>query len=677
MTKYVFQQSAFSADEAVSVAPYASFTFTDAATGAAADLWEDAAGLVPITGNVALADEYGYARAYLTAGFYDVAIVAGSLTKTLVDVSIGDGTMILSGAGVPSNGSGADGNYYFNSVNQDIYFKSGGIWAVVGSWAAGGVTAFAVGTWDMTGAVGTAVPVSTLAATVGGAAPNFELTPTAPLAGSIPGSYLALAASSAGVPKTGTGQVFAKVTLPVFDVGDNIVAVSLFLVNSSATELDLVTLANGGTPTNAIWGLSTAALAPAFGGGSSSTPYVNSVAGTPVADATGWANSDIAYFGYDYDTGNAIVQKNSGTIIQLAALDLTGCPPGETLKVVVAAVFLGTPAVLLDAPIVFSLGTTDGGKTPFTALGDATLPIGAADGLVYEVTVAGRFGGKQAGVGDYAQLYDTTTKIIVTPGSATVAAAVAPARADATQALSDAAAAQADATQALADASTAQADATAALGSASMDGTVDVMGREALTEVPGMVVDTTLRGQFKFLDVTADAQSFPLSMSGGVDCQILIQASPSYTPGGSDTVSILGYTFKVDSHLSQMLLEHTQTAGGLITNTRVLHKSPSLPVLTQPLADAVTSLAGLAHVTSPVLELDNSALTGPLASYDLSTASGPWRTLHGEVLVKLVGSTAHGITDFDGTGTALAVGEGVLIRGSSPSTQQYLKVVMM
>lgn len=89
MTKYVFQQSAFSADEAVSVAPYASFTFTDATTGLPADLWEDAAGLVPITGNVVIADEYGYVRAYLTAGFYDVAIVAGSLTKTLVDVSIG------------------------------------------------------------------------------------------------------------------------------------------------------------------------------------------------------------------------------------------------------------------------------------------------------------------------------------------------------------------------------------------------------------------------------------------------------------------------------------------------------------------------------------------------------------------------------------------------------------
>jgi len=89
MTKYVFQQSAFSADEAVSVAPYASFTFTDAATGAAASLWEDEAGTTPIAGNVVLADEFGFIRAYLTAGIYDVAILSGSVTKTLTDVAIG------------------------------------------------------------------------------------------------------------------------------------------------------------------------------------------------------------------------------------------------------------------------------------------------------------------------------------------------------------------------------------------------------------------------------------------------------------------------------------------------------------------------------------------------------------------------------------------------------------
>jgi len=89
MTKYVFQQSAFAADEVVSVAPYASFTFTDAATGLPASLWSDEAGTVPITGNEALADEHGFVRAYLTAGIYDVVILSGSASKTLTDVAIG------------------------------------------------------------------------------------------------------------------------------------------------------------------------------------------------------------------------------------------------------------------------------------------------------------------------------------------------------------------------------------------------------------------------------------------------------------------------------------------------------------------------------------------------------------------------------------------------------------
>lgn len=323
------------------------------------------------------------------------------------------GTTILSGSGAPANGSGTDGNYYFNSVNQDIYFRSGGVWAVVGSWAAGGATAFVVGTWDMTGTTTTAVPISTLAATVGGVAPDFELTPTAPLAGG-PGSYLAIAASATGIAKTGTGQRFAKVTLPVFDVGDNLAAVGFFLANSSATELDITALVNGGTPTNAVWGANIFVLSPFLGGTSSSQSYTNSLAGAAAAGPSGWVSSDVAYFGFDYDTGNVVIQQNAGTITQLAALDLTGLPDSESLKVFVILACTATPAVILDAPVVFSMGTTDGGKTAFTTIGEATLPLGAADGLVYEVTVGGQFGGKQTTVGDYVQLYDSTTKIIVT-----------------------------------------------------------------------------------------------------------------------------------------------------------------------------------------------------------------------------------------------------------------------
>lgn len=39
----------------------------------------------------------------------------------------------ISGVGVPSNVLGADGQYYRNSTNQDMYYKQGGLWANVGN----------------------------------------------------------------------------------------------------------------------------------------------------------------------------------------------------------------------------------------------------------------------------------------------------------------------------------------------------------------------------------------------------------------------------------------------------------------------------------------------------------------------------------------------------------------
>lgn len=39
----------------------------------------------------------------------------------------------ISGVGVPSNLLGEDGQYYRNSVNQDIFYKQGGLWANVGN----------------------------------------------------------------------------------------------------------------------------------------------------------------------------------------------------------------------------------------------------------------------------------------------------------------------------------------------------------------------------------------------------------------------------------------------------------------------------------------------------------------------------------------------------------------
>ena len=570
----------------------------------------------------------------LNQGVTSVVSVNGQTGIVVLGASDVGATTILSGSGAPSNGSGSDGNYYFNSVNQDIYFKSGGIWAVVGSWAAGGVTAFAVGTWDMTGAVGTAVPVSTLAATVGGTAPNFELTPTAPLAGSIPGSYLALASSSAGVPKTGTGQVFAKVTLPIFDVGDNITAISFLLVNSSATELDIITLLTGGSPVKPIWGINTTVTAPAYDGVSVSQTYANSVEGATGTGPSGWASSDVAYFGFDYDTGNAVIQKNAGSVTQLSALDLTGFPVGDTMKVFVMLGFPSATPTLLDAPIVFSLGTTDGGKTPFTALGDATLPIGAADGLVYEVTAAGRFGGKQAGVGDYAQLYDTTTKIIVTANQDTVATAVA-------------------------DLSRLDGRVTTLETTVSQQKVNDTLSVRTVSAPGTTTLGVTPNAGFIRVSVGAASEAFNIVAATGKVARVLVAPTIDYAATGGDVFTLNGANF--DATANGMVLEIFDDEARFNTWMRLLkYPTSGGTPLTITLADAVAS-NDVAHCTPSVCYLGNAGLTGDLASwYPSGTQFTHYIDLHDQIRVICLTGSAYGITNLAGQGWGLAPGESAI-----------------
>lgn len=50
-----------------------------------------------------------------------------------VGSSLGAIPEIISGTGVPSSLLGADGQYYRNVENQDIYYKSGGIWSAIGN----------------------------------------------------------------------------------------------------------------------------------------------------------------------------------------------------------------------------------------------------------------------------------------------------------------------------------------------------------------------------------------------------------------------------------------------------------------------------------------------------------------------------------------------------------------
>lgn len=90
MAKHIYQQSVFSADESVSVAPYASVVVTLAGGGAAV-IWSDSAGTTVIDDSTIDADMYGFFSFYADSGKYDIAITTGSLTKTLSNVEIGTG----------------------------------------------------------------------------------------------------------------------------------------------------------------------------------------------------------------------------------------------------------------------------------------------------------------------------------------------------------------------------------------------------------------------------------------------------------------------------------------------------------------------------------------------------------------------------------------------------------
>jgi len=90
MAKHIYQQSVFSADESVSVAPYASVVVTLAGGGAAV-IWSDAAGTTVIDDSTIDADMYGFFSFYADSGKYDIAITTGSITKTLHNVAIGTG----------------------------------------------------------------------------------------------------------------------------------------------------------------------------------------------------------------------------------------------------------------------------------------------------------------------------------------------------------------------------------------------------------------------------------------------------------------------------------------------------------------------------------------------------------------------------------------------------------
>lgn len=322
------------------------------------------------------------------------------------------GTTILTGNGVPSGALGANGNYYRDEDTEDIYLKETSAWRWVGSWASSPVPTFEVTDWNMAGAHTPYALSVTSGATLAGSSPNFEITQAASgLIGAGP-LYLAGAEGAAGLLLDGTDTTWARWVKPVTTGGDNLNAVAFALYNSGATLTDLLTVLNGGTPTNRVWG---AVISNKVSLSNSLTVQIIS---KDVITTTSDINlsliaGDNVFVGYDQTTRKMKVQRNTGTIFDHGTLSLGTMPGDQTLKLALIMLFDLSVPVLASAPVVFDPATTSAGKTAFYTVGDATLPPNLEDGDVLKVTTTGgTFNGVSAEVGDFLQVYDSLTKVI-------------------------------------------------------------------------------------------------------------------------------------------------------------------------------------------------------------------------------------------------------------------------
>jgi len=323
------------------------------------------------------------------------------------------GTTILTGTGVPSGAVGVDGNYFRDEDTEDIYLKESTTWRKVGNWAGSPAPVFEVGTWDMTGGTVAYVPLTTSGATITGSSPNYELTPAASgLIGGAGPIYLSGVEGVSGLPLDGSNTTWARWVKPVVTGGDNLNAMAFALYNSGATLTDLVTVLNGGTPTNNVWG---AVVSNAVSLSNSLTTQViaKNVLAAPASLNLSLVAGDNIFVGYEQSTRKLKVQRNTGTIFDLGTLSLGTLPGDQTLKLAFIGLFDLSAPVLAAAPVVFDPSTTSAGKTGYYTVGDAVLPPGTADGDILEVvTSGGSFSGVTTEVGDFVQVFDSMSRIL-------------------------------------------------------------------------------------------------------------------------------------------------------------------------------------------------------------------------------------------------------------------------
>jgi len=359
--KYAIQQFVFSADDCVRISPFAQITITVAGTTDPADLWDDSEGLTPIDGNTVLADETGYFRVYADAGFYDIEILAGSITRTLRDVAV-------------AVGAGSGGSNF-------------------------------AGDWDMSigepGGRADELTIATLSTLTG-----TTITPDYPL--SVSGDYLFTGGETGRIqitePEYSSYAVFA-LTMPTGAcAGVQIRYLVSVLCNSGADAGDIEAIFNGDAPSTAVWAVGVMYDISAWPRPQVKTfAIVNSVLdlANPFV-GSGFNYGEVWPFTYDYATATLNDYEHESISVVLDKAAITGA--GQQLKIIAGG--------LAESGRTQSGGAITYAQNGFILTADAYLPDGAVDGDWYRVTGAGTFAGVDTVIGDYVKLIDGMTDII-------------------------------------------------------------------------------------------------------------------------------------------------------------------------------------------------------------------------------------------------------------------------
>lgn len=256
--------------------------------------------------------------------------------------------------------------------------------------------------WDVTGVPSPAYPLefSGASATRVGVTNDYNLTPLPS------GSPIKIGMS--GTVALGTGTAWAEVTIPTLDPGDTVQGGGFVLSNAQATLDDLrASFASFPTLIGTVDWLAYCA----FSGPSSVAYYVTKAAGiVGFIPITTVAPGDVMYFGVDFDAGTLVRQINAGAVQSLSV-------PLTALRVSAAIQSTPEPPVFAAGSLLFSLGSSDGGRSPFVAVGDAAPPPGAADGKRYPVINTGTYKGKTLRDGDVAEFCNDLLGVIITPGA--------------------------------------------------------------------------------------------------------------------------------------------------------------------------------------------------------------------------------------------------------------------